>query len=201
MKILVSDSIGHSWSKTFRSLLYLLFFSEKKNLLHLLYLSWNGKESFGWILLNSKFICVIGTVPTYLGNWGEKVNFDNSVAEIQQKYEREREKVEERECMNFGNGITEIPATRSACPSVCAMCSKWDVLKKKKKPIMAIPLPKFNKSWREKDKKLEREIFYFWQWYCCNFFCPYLLPRWVLEVWMRVRKTKWCGKIKIWQLW
>ena len=68
--------------------------------MHLLYLSWNGKESFGWILLNSKFICVIGTVPTYLGNWGEKVNFGNSVAEIQQKYEREREKVGERERMH-----------------------------------------------------------------------------------------------------
>ena len=92
-------------------------------------------------MLNLKFICVIGTVPTYLGKWGEKVNFSNTVAEIQQKYGRETEKVEERECMNFGNVITEIPTTRSACPSVCAMCSKWDVLKKKK-PIMAIPLPK-----------------------------------------------------------
>ena len=49
-------------------------------------------ESFGWILLNSKFICVIGSVPTYLGKWGEKVNFGNTVVEIQQKYEREREK-------------------------------------------------------------------------------------------------------------
>ena len=88
-------------------------------------------ESFGWKLLNLKFICVIGIVLTYLGKWGGKVNFGNTVAEIQQKYEREREKVEERECMNFGNVITEIPATRSACPSVCAMCSKWDVLKKK----------------------------------------------------------------------
>ena len=58
------------------------------------------------------------------------MNFGNTVAEIQQKYEREREKVGERECMNFGNVITEIPATRSACPSVCAVCSKLDVLKK-----------------------------------------------------------------------
>ena len=33
--------------------------------------------------------------------------------------------------MNFGNVITEIPAARSACPSVCVVCSKWDVLKKK----------------------------------------------------------------------
>ena len=68
------------------------------------------------------------------------MNFSNTVAEIQQKYEREREKVEERECMNFDNVITEIPIARSACPSVCAMRSKWDVVKKK--PIMAIPLPK-----------------------------------------------------------
>ena len=60
------------------------------------------------------------------------MNFDNTVVEVQQKYEREREKVGERECMNFGNVITEIPAARSACPSVCAVCSKWDVLKKKK---------------------------------------------------------------------
>ena len=53
-------------------------------------------ESFDWILLNSKFICVIDTVTTYLGKWGKRVNFSNSVAEIQQKYEREREKVRER---------------------------------------------------------------------------------------------------------
>ena len=59
------------------------------------------------------------------------MNISNTIVEIQQKYEREREKVRERECMNFGNVITEIPATRSVCPSVCAVCSKWDVLKKK----------------------------------------------------------------------
>ena len=60
------------------------------------------------------------------------MNFGNSVAEIQQKYEREREKVGERECMNFGNVITEIPAAWSACSSVCAVCLNWDVPKKKK---------------------------------------------------------------------
>ena len=38
------------------------------------------------------------------------MNFGNTVAKIQQKYEREREKVGERECMNFGNVITEILA-------------------------------------------------------------------------------------------
>ena len=52
------------------------------------------------------------------------MNFDNIVTIIQQKYEREREKVGERECMNFGNVITEIPAAQSACSSVCAVCGK-----------------------------------------------------------------------------
>ena len=83
------------------------------------------------------------------------MNFGNTVAEIQQKYEREREKVGERECMNFSNVITEIPIARSACPSVWAVCLKWDVLTKKKiqlwqyqcrnggkKNFVAMPLPK-----------------------------------------------------------
>ena len=42
-------------------------------------------ESFGWILLNSKLICVISTVLTYLGIWGKRVNFGNTIATIQQK--------------------------------------------------------------------------------------------------------------------
>ena len=58
------------------------------------------------------------------------MNFGDTVAEIQQKYEREREKAGERKCMNFGNVITKIPAARSAYPSVCA-CSKCEVLKPK----------------------------------------------------------------------
>ena len=43
-------------------------------------------------MLNSEFICIIVTVQSYLGNWGKRVNFSNGVAEIQQKYERERER-------------------------------------------------------------------------------------------------------------
>ena len=72
------------------------------------------------------------------------MNFGNIIAEIQQKYEREREKVGDRECMNFGNVIIEIPAARSACPSVCVVCCVLEVgcAKKKKKPIGAIPLLK-----------------------------------------------------------
>ena len=48
------------------------------------------KESFGWILLNSKLIGVIGTVSTYLAIWGKRVNCGNTIAKIQQKLERER---------------------------------------------------------------------------------------------------------------
>ena len=47
-------------------------------------------------MLNSEFICIIVTVQSNLGNWEKKVNFGNDVAEIQQKYEREREKAWER---------------------------------------------------------------------------------------------------------
>ena len=58
-------------------------------------------------MLNPEFICVIGTVPSYLENCGKRVNFGNGVAEIQQKYERERGR---EKILNFGNVITEIPA-------------------------------------------------------------------------------------------
>ena len=47
-------------------------------------------------MLNSEFICIIVTVQSNLGNWGKRVNFGNGVDEIQQKYEREKEKVGER---------------------------------------------------------------------------------------------------------
>ena len=60
-------------------------------------------------MLNSEFICIIVTVQSNLGNWGKRVNFGNGVDEIQQKYEREREKVWERKFWIFGNGIIEIP--------------------------------------------------------------------------------------------
>ena len=40
------------------------------------------------------------------------MNFSNSVVEIQQKYEREREKVGEK-ILNFGNHVTEIPVAQT----------------------------------------------------------------------------------------
>ena len=66
-------------------------------------------------MLNSKFICVISTVPSYLGNWGKIVNFDNSVAEIQQKYERKR-KIWREKILNFGNHITQISIAQTYWP-------------------------------------------------------------------------------------
>ena len=80
-----------------------------------------GFESFGWILLNLEFICVMGTVPSYLGNWGKRVNFGNGVAKILTKvWEREREKKSGREkILNFGNLITEIPTAQTCWPSWC----------------------------------------------------------------------------------
>ena len=79
-------------------------------------------ESFGWILLNSKLICVIGTVPTYLGIWEKKVNFGNTIAAIQQKQEREKEKVGER---NFLFSAT--PSLKFLLPIPVARVSSWSV--------------------------------------------------------------------------
>ena len=73
-----------------------------------------------------EFICIIGTVSTYLEKWGKRVNFGNGITEIQQKYEREREKV--REIKFWILVITEIPATRTK--------------EKKFVAIMAMSLPK-----------------------------------------------------------
>ena len=67
-----------------------------------------------------EFICIISTVPTYLGKWGRRVNFSNGVTEIQQKYEREREKV--REIKFWISVITEIPAARTKEKKICSNC-------------------------------------------------------------------------------
>ena len=73
-----------------------------------------------------EFICIIEIVPSYLGNWGKRVNFGNSVAEIQQKYERKREKVGERK---FWISVITLPKFLLPKPV------DW-------KPIVAILLPK-----------------------------------------------------------
>ena len=76
-----------------------------------------------------EFIVVIGTVQSYLANWGEGLNFSNIIAEIVRKSMREK-KVKwcdwEGEKMNFGNDITGIHSTAQARPMKCPMgVPKW----------------------------------------------------------------------------
>ena len=70
-------------------------------------------EFFGLILQNLNLICVIGIVETYLGFWGERLNFGITIAEIQPKvWERRRKRWREK-MLNFGNIDTEIPLPNS----------------------------------------------------------------------------------------
>ena len=81
-------------------------------------------ESFGLILQNLKLICVIRTIQTYLGFWGERLNFGITVTEIQPKvWERRRKRWREK-MLNFSNGDTEFPVSNSAA-RVCMECLKW----------------------------------------------------------------------------
>ena len=71
-------------------------------------------ESFELILQNLNLICIIGTVESYLGFWGERLNFVITIAEIQPKvWERRRKRWREK-MLNFGNVDTEIPLPNSA---------------------------------------------------------------------------------------
>ena len=60
------------------------------------------------------------------------MNFDNIVAEIQQKYERERGKSEREKFLNFDNDATEIPAAQIPCPTA-RVCSVLQVRVPEKK--------------------------------------------------------------------
>ena len=78
-------------------------------------------------------ICVIGTVETYLGLRGERLNFGIIIAEIQPKvWERRRKKWREK-MLNFGNVDIEISLPNSAAWvwEVCVECPKWKEKKKK----------------------------------------------------------------------
>ena len=71
-------------------------------------------ESFGLTLQNRKLICVIGTIQSYLGFWGERLNFGITVAKIQPKvWGRIRKRWREK-MLNFGNGDTKFPLPSSA---------------------------------------------------------------------------------------
>ena len=111
------------------------------NLFFLVESKMENNESFGLILQNLKLICVIGTVQTYLGFWGERLNFGITVAKIQPKvWERRRKKWREK-MLNFGNEDTEFPVPNSAARCECVECPKWKE-KKIDKLIVAMPLPK-----------------------------------------------------------
>ena len=109
-------------------------------------------ESFGWILLNPEFICVIGTVLSYLGNWGNRVSCWNStkVWEINRKSGKEK-------ILNFDNHIIEIPANRVGVK--CSKCPKRNQLgqfhcRNREKKFVAMPLSKM--GGKKKKKRLPK---------------------------------------------
>ena len=86
-------------------------------------------ESFGLILQNWKLICVIGTVQSYLGFWGERLNFGITIAEIQPKVWERRRKMWREKMLNFGNGDTEFPLPNSAARAWSARSEKEKIKK------------------------------------------------------------------------
>ena len=81
------------------------------------------RESFDWILLNLKFICVIGTVSTYLEKWGERVpKFNKSMREKEKRWERENAWISVMWLPKFL--LPDQPAQVCVC-----VCSKCEVLK------------------------------------------------------------------------
>ena len=79
----------------------------------------------------------MGTVLSYLGNWGKRVNFGNGVAKIQQKYEREREKVGERK-----SWISVIILSKFVLPKPANRNQLWQChCRNRGKKIVAMSLP------------------------------------------------------------
>ena len=72
-------------------------------------------------------IVVIGTIQSYLAKWGEKLNFDNSVAEIAKKYIVSRERENCISVMRLSKFLS------------CPYWPKW-------KPIVAMALPKLGEK-------------------------------------------------------
>ena len=128
-------------------------------------------EFFGWILLNSKLICV-----TYCSNLFRNLRKES---EFRQYHCRNLIKVGERKRKSgrekfliFGNTITEIPSAHTCCPSGCSKCECAQG-----KPnagiffflaIVAMPLPKMggkknsgcrNYMWGIKKKSATTTIF------------------------------------------
>ena len=70
-------------------------------------------ESSGWILSSPESICIIGTVISYLGNWGKIVNLGNGVCWNSTKVWEKKRKSGREKILNFGNHIIEISAAQT----------------------------------------------------------------------------------------
>ena len=102
-------------------------------IIDIIFFTTNNNESFGLILQNLKLICIIGTIETYLGFWGERLNFGITIAKIQPKVWERRCKRRKEKMLNFGNVDTEIPLPSSAAWT-CLLCTRvWSARRKKKK--------------------------------------------------------------------
>ena len=123
---------------------------------------------------NRKLICVLGTVQSYLGFWGERLNFSITVAEIQPKvWERRRKRWREK-MLNFGNGDTEFSLSNSAARA-------WS-------------------AWSEKEKKKKKLTNELWQCHCrnrgINFFFSYC-GNGIIENWGKKKlRNLWKSKKK-----
>ena len=129
-------------------------------------------ESFGLILQNLNLICVIGTVETYLGFWGERLNFGITIAEIQPKVwerrrKRERENVEFQQhgyrnfsaqfCYSGVRGVRGVPKVKRKKKNSQTNCGNAiaEIGKKKIVTIVTMALPKMGEKkcgfeiWRE----------------------------------------------------
>ena len=71
-------------------------------------------ESSGGILLNPESICIIGTITSYLRNWGKTVNLGNGVCWNSTKVWEKKRKSGKEKILNFGNHIIEI-STAQTC--------------------------------------------------------------------------------------
>ena len=102
------------------------------------------------------------------------MNCGNTIAEIQQKLEREIKSRREKFFI-FGNGIAAIPSAHTCCPGGCSKCEcaqgKPNDGKKKNWQLWQCHCRK----WEEKKKKVcgngiaEIEVINFWQlwqWHC-----------------------------------
>ena len=83
--------------------------------------------SFWLILQNEKLICVIGTIQSYLGFWGE-IEFRYYRCWNSTKSMREKKKKVERENVEFRQRWYRISSAQFCCQ--CVECPKWKGKKK-----------------------------------------------------------------------